>query len=314
MMKIRQERQLQIFLLAVLAVLIFLEYRGFLDGAFSGNDRVRLYPLMAESFDQNAVESNLLDRDEAHFQPLAHQILALQACAFGAERWDYLLLNAGLHLINILLLYRLAVPIMGAIAAGTGTALFAVHPLIPWIFLETTLGSQAGFLLCFLLLSLWCFLGVRNGGKAWRIPLGLVFLGLSLCTGLITPIAVEKAPCFLLAALFGLESGASQAAGSQGFASLPTIYLLLPFCLAALAGLLRLCFLKLVPGNPGKTLALLVFAGLFFVYGKRTHESIPVFLQESHDLREMRLSLEGCLEAEDPSDMPIYLLDAPRPE
>jgi len=160
----------------------------------------------------------------AHYHPVTDLTFAVEYSFSGLNPGLFHFTNLFLHLICILLVFRLSIVVLRNIwSAGLVTVLFAIHPLnveaVSWISARSTLLSSMFYLLAviqylkyldtkgrasYILLVLFALLALLSKTSSATLPLVLFAFDFLYKRKLSFRLIIEKIPLFALSGLFGL--------------------------------------------------------------------------------------------------------------
>jgi hypothetical protein len=160
-------------LASLLIVIVIAAFSGALDFPFLADDYIHIRN--AHQADARALWAHFTKPEADHFfRPLVYCSYATDALWAGLSPRNWRAANLGIHVLNVLLVYRLCRELrLGDIGAFAGALIFGLHGSRP----EAVTWVAARFDLMSTLFGVACLLGVLYGVK-WWVGSGLLALAL----------------------------------------------------------------------------------------------------------------------------------------
>lgn len=179
-MELPQDKKQTLLVAALVGGGALFLFGGFLSLYFTAEDFAFIYLYHRMPFIEVFTEPNLKAVVVDLYRPVTDLIIYLETKLFGATAWPWHLTNLLLHLANLVLLFRVALPIAGRSGAYAAALLFAWHPILPGLFSFNVGGIQTGGLLLFSLLCMDQLARYRIEGRRRSLWLSALFMLLAL--------------------------------------------------------------------------------------------------------------------------------------
>ena len=246
--KPQRAKRIPVWIIPAILIITFFAYIPTLSAGFvtlDDGDYVTDNYLLKSFSNLNAILSTPV---QGNFHPLTMFSLAINYQISGMNAWSYHVFNLLLHLINCVLVFRLAMMLSrnNIIISLTAAILFAIHPMhvesVAWVserkdvlysvfflaglisytkFVDSSSKKQYVWTVLFLTLSL------LSKPAAVIFPLTLFCIDLLKKRKLNLKLLIEKIPFFILALIFGIITMINQkavgATGQESFDIVPKI-------------------------------------------------------------------------------------------